>query len=110
MLRDDGMALFIEPLGHNPVINAYRRRTPEMRPPDEHPLRVDDLALAVRWFARSTSTTSTSSPSPPSAPSLELPASPPPAAHQLDQALFQRLPALRRHAWVAVLCLTRPRR
>ena len=52
VLHDDGTALFIEPLGHNPLINVYRRRTPEMRTPDEHPLRDDDLALAGRWFHR----------------------------------------------------------
>ncbi len=39
VLAPGGWAAFVEPLGHNPFINAYRRRTPEMRTPDEHPLR-----------------------------------------------------------------------
>ena len=39
VLRPEGRAIFIEPLGHNPLINLYRRRTPELRTPDEHPLR-----------------------------------------------------------------------
>jgi SAM-dependent methyltransferase len=46
-----GCAVFSEPLGHNPLINLYRRRTPDQRTADEHPLRVDDLRLAGRYFA-----------------------------------------------------------
>ncbi len=51
-LRPDGRAVFIEPLGHNPLINLYRRLTPELRTRDEHPLRVTDLRLARRFFGR----------------------------------------------------------
>ncbi|MEO0493729.1 MAG: class I SAM-dependent methyltransferase [Actinomycetota bacterium] len=50
VLRDDGRAVFIEPLGHNPLINAYRRRTPENRTEFEHPLRCEDFTLAQRYF------------------------------------------------------------
>lgn len=52
VLRPDGIAVFIEPLGHNPLINAYRNRTPEARTPDEHPLLKTDFATAQRYFAR----------------------------------------------------------
>ena len=38
VLEPTGIGVFEEPLGHNPAINAYRRRTPEMRTVDEHPL------------------------------------------------------------------------
>ena len=51
VLRPGGRAIFIEPFGHNPAINAYRRRTPAARTPDEHPLLRRDIALARRHFA-----------------------------------------------------------
>ncbi|MBX3727995.1 MAG: class I SAM-dependent methyltransferase [Candidatus Sumerlaeia bacterium] len=50
VLRPDGFAVFIEPLGHNPAINLYRRLTPAMRTDDEHPLMMADLRLARRYF------------------------------------------------------------
>ena len=42
-LKPGGKAIFREPLGHNPFINLYRRLTPNVRTPDEHPLTVDDI-------------------------------------------------------------------
>lgn len=50
VLRDGGVAIFAEPLGHNPVVNWYRNRTPELRTPDEHPLRVADLRRMGQEF------------------------------------------------------------
>lgn len=50
VLRPGGRAVFWEPLGHNPLLNAYRDRTPEARTPDEHPLLRSDFALAERFF------------------------------------------------------------
>jgi SAM-dependent methyltransferase len=52
VLRPGGWAIFTEPLGHNPLINAYRGRTPTMRTPDEHPLTMDDLAGLWDHFTR----------------------------------------------------------
>lgn len=43
VLKPGGVVLFTEPLGHNPAIEFYRRRTPEARTPDEHPLKVGDF-------------------------------------------------------------------
>ena len=51
VLRPGGRALFIEPLGHNPVINLYRRLTPSMRSDDEHPLKMKDFEAAERLFS-----------------------------------------------------------
>lgn len=51
VLKAGARALFIEPLGHNPAINAYRRRTPDMRSVDEHPLLMSDFAMARRAFS-----------------------------------------------------------
>jgi len=50
VLRPGGTALFWEPLGHNPVLNRYRDKTPEARTPDEHPLLRSDFQLAERFF------------------------------------------------------------
>ena len=52
MLVPGGRGLFMEPLGHNPMVNLYRRMTPKMRTPDEHPLLMSDFALAERSFER----------------------------------------------------------
>ncbi len=49
-LRPGGHAIFMEPLGHNPLINWYRRATPDLRTTDEHPLLMSDLALAAQYF------------------------------------------------------------
>ena len=43
VLKPGGIVLFTEPLGHNPAIEFYRKRTPEARTPDEHPLLVPDF-------------------------------------------------------------------
>lgn len=50
VLRDGGIAIFAEPMGHNPVVNWYRNRTPELRTPDEHPLLERDLRAMAREF------------------------------------------------------------
>jgi SAM-dependent methyltransferase len=50
LLAPGGKAVFLEPLGHNPLINLYRRLTPSMRTSDEHPLLMGDLRAAERHF------------------------------------------------------------
>lgn len=50
VLRPGGQAVFVEPMGHNPALNWYRSRTPELRTPDEHPLLMADFELAKRFF------------------------------------------------------------
>ena len=53
LLTADGTAVFLEPLGHNPLINWYRSRTPEMRSVDEHPLLRGDIeAISQRFHVR----------------------------------------------------------
>jgi ubiquinone/menaquinone biosynthesis C-methylase UbiE len=110
-LTPGGEGVFLEPLGHNPAINLYRRVTPAFRTPDEHPLRMSDLRLAERYFeevdARFFHLTSL----------LSVPlgnrrsfARWSRALERLDQALFARMPSLRRYAWVTVLSLARPRK
>lgn len=50
VLKDGGIAIFAEPLGHNPVVNWYRNRTPEIRTADEHPLLAQDLKQMAQGF------------------------------------------------------------
>jgi ubiquinone/menaquinone biosynthesis C-methylase UbiE len=50
VLKSDGKAVFMEPLGHNFLINWYRKRTPSLRTEDEHPLLKSDLKLLNTYF------------------------------------------------------------
>lgn len=50
LLKPGGSVLFLEPLGHNPAVNLFRRLTPSMRTVDEHPLLRRNLAIACRYF------------------------------------------------------------
>ncbi|MGP6156913.1 MAG: class I SAM-dependent methyltransferase [Vulcanimicrobiaceae bacterium] len=107
VLRPGGIAVFGEPLGHNALINVYRRRTPEQRTADEHPLLMRDFALARRYFGRvdvsyfhlatlaaipfrnkrgaKTAVT---------------------VLDALDRAVFRLIPAARRFAWIVVVVLS----
>jgi SAM-dependent methyltransferase len=110
-LRPGGNAVFIEPLGHNPVINLYRKLTPHLRTPDEHPLLMRDLRLAERYFGRvrlrffQLQTF------------LAIPFRNFPFIRPLrrtldamDQALFRVFPPARRYAWQVVIELAEPRK
>ncbi len=50
VLKPGGSAIFLEPLGHNPFINLFRKLTPSMRSVDEHPLTHVDLDEMERHF------------------------------------------------------------
>ncbi|WP_319421018.1 class I SAM-dependent methyltransferase [Pleurocapsa sp. FMAR1] len=50
ILQPEGKAIFLEPLGHNFLINLYRRLTPSIRSQDEHPLSETDLKAIKRNF------------------------------------------------------------
>ena len=52
VLKPNGTAIFTEPLGHNPLINLYRKATPNLRTEDEHPLLMKDLRLAGNFFGK----------------------------------------------------------
>jgi anti-anti-sigma factor len=108
VLRPDGVAVFTEPLGHNPMLNAFRRRTPTMRTPDEHPLLMSDLDMLrehfgeveVEWFHLTSLA---------AVPFANTPVMPPlmRSLERLDRRLF-RHERVRRHAWYVVLRLARP--
>lgn len=111
VLDDDGRAVFIEPMGHNPLINLYRRLTPTMRSEDEHPLKTADIRLAESFFERvecryyNLFTLA-------SVPLRGTPLFRPLHAtlRALDSVLFTLLPFTRRYAWMVLIELVRPRR
>ncbi len=109
VLRPSGRAVFLEPLGHNPLINWYRDRTPGLRTPDERPLRMDDIRLASAYFRRVHASYFTLL-SLAAVPFRNLPGFSVLARllHGADQALFTLVPPLRRHAWITVLELDAP--
>jgi SAM-dependent methyltransferase len=110
VLRPSGSAVFLEPMGHNPLINAYRRVTPGQRTEDEHPLLSRDLEVAERRFA----TVETEFFSLLSLAALPLRTGRTQrrvvaALDRADRALFRGLPFSRRHAWIVILRLSAPR-
>lgn len=54
ILKPDGHIVFLEPLGHNPLLNLFRKITPKLRTEDEHPLLIDDLKLLDKYFYKNT--------------------------------------------------------
>lgn len=104
VLKRGGRAVFLEPLGHNPLINWYRRRTPHLRSVDEHPLRVEDLAFFRRTFdhvtVRMFHLTSLAAVPLRKAPGFPAIVS---ALDAVDRGLFRTLPQLRKHAWSCVI-------
>ena len=50
VLKSKGNLLFIEPLGTNPIINFYRKLTPNSRSKDEHPLIKKDFEYLNKKF------------------------------------------------------------
>jgi len=109
VLRPNGRAVFFEPLGHNPLINLYRKLTPDMRTDDEHPLLTKHLRSLAEYFQ-------TVHASPFGLCVLgALPFRRTPifgmllrSLEWLDEILL-RLPWVKWQAWVVVLTLERPR-
>lgn len=50
-LKPGGKAVFIEPTGHNPLINCYRKMTPKLRTVDEKPMKRKDFRKASSYFS-----------------------------------------------------------
>ena len=109
VLTPEGSAVFIEPLGHNPLLRLYRWLTPSLRTADEHPLLAPDLVAAEAHFQLVQ----------PSYYHLQALAAVPfrrlpgfaalvRALDASDALVFRHWPALQRHAWNVVLELSRP--
>lgn len=111
VLRRDGRAFFVEPLGHNPIINLYRRRTPDQRSDDEHPLLTEDLATIRSCFDDFDASYFHL---------LGLLAIPAIGRRRLDdlvqrldrwdQALFRRFEPARKYAWIVGMQMSGPRK
>lgn len=110
VLTPDGRAVFFEPMGHNPAINLFRRLTPSMRSPDEHPLRDTDLQAASAWFGsvRADHHVLTSFAAVPFRRSgryggiiRRL--------NEVDRRVLARVPRLARYGWIVVLTVAAPR-
>lgn len=104
VLKKNGSAIFFEPLGHNPFINFYRNRTPQLRTEDEHPLLMKDIEFAQKYFSEVnvhyyhlTSIASSFIPFT----SVRKPFSA--LLNKLDNGLFKLLPGLRKNAWIVVI-------
>lgn len=54
VLTDSGIAVFIEPLGINPMISLYRALTPSSRTKDEHPFHFRDITAIQSNFTSCT--------------------------------------------------------
>ena len=111
VLKSSGQAIFMEPLGHNPFINAYRKLTPAIRTVDEHPLMLTDIKLMSKYFLnvdvryfylltlfaipfRNTYFFN---------PMLKF-------LEKTDNMLFSLFPFLRRYAWYVVINISNPRK
>lgn len=111
VLEPAGYALFVEPLGRNPFINMFRRVTPWMRTPDEHPLVEGDLQLAREYFGTVSRryyylTTLLALPIARSGFGQRVIR----VLNGLDRRLFGAFPALQTFAWIVVLEFRDPKK
>ena len=111
VLKPTGVAIFTEPLGHNPLINLYRKLTPKMRSPDEHPCVWNDFRILDRYFSK-TEATFHNLFSMGAVPFRSLPLFPAVlrGLEQVDEGIFKIIPYLRRHAWTTIFVLSGPRK
>lgn len=105
VLRPGGTGVFLEPLGHNLLINGFRRLTPSIRSADERPLRMSDLRRLEAWFDTVEvdyyyllSLLAAPAPLRRALPALE----------RIDRCLL-RVPLLQRQAWQALITVSGPR-
>jgi SAM-dependent methyltransferase len=106
--KHGGTAVFVEPLGHNPLINFYRKMTPSLRTVDEHPLISSDLVkiqsrfgeVRFRFFHFLSLTSVPFRGLPGYSYLLRL-------LDSLDQLLFRLLPFTRKYAWTIVIEMSR---
>lgn len=111
VMHPEGEAVFYEPMGHNPIINCFRRLTPRLRTDDERPLTRRDLRQIEDAFERvefhyfhMLSLLSLPLLRTPLFPRLR------DALEGLDRRVLDPIPAIGRLAWVVVMVLSGPRR
>ena len=109
VLKPDGVGIFIEPLGHNPIINLYRKITPDLRTIDEHPLRIGDIESATKHFGKVESyyfhiLTFLAVPFRKCGPLFTILLK---SLRLIDRLLFT-IPAIRKYAWIVVMIISKP--
>lgn len=104
VLKPAGKGIFFEPMGYNPLINFYRKLTPSLRTDDEHPLLLEDLELAGKYFSKVkphyfhlTSIAASFIP----VDSVRILLSVP--LNAVDSVIFKAAPFLKKYAWITVL-------
>jgi len=109
VLKPDGKAVFLEPMGHNPFINLFRRLTPNLRTADEHPLTVRDLELVKGFFqqvdCRFFCLSSLLAVSFHNTRALRQVVG---VLDKMDTTLFELIPPLKAQAWQVVIILEKP--
>jgi SAM-dependent methyltransferase len=109
ILKFEGSVIALEAIGHNPLINWYRNRTPYLRSDDEHPLLVEDLELSKRYFG-DVSVRYFNLATLAAAPLWKTPLiRPVVTALSLVDDLLLRIPVIQRQAWMAGMILSKPR-
>lgn len=111
IVRPGGRILCAEALGHNPLIQWYRDRTPHLRTAWEkdHILRMRDVQLAKRWFeVREVTFFNILSPAAAIAP--EVVRGPAIAFADAIDALLTRIPLVQLLSWIFVFELRKPER
>lgn len=51
VLKPGGLATFLDPLDHNPILNFMRKLTPAIRTPTEKPISLADIAKISKYFS-----------------------------------------------------------
>ena len=110
VLNSNGKAIFLEPLGHNFLINLYRRFTPNIRSEDEHPLLEKDLAflssnfhnVEIQYFYLTSLAASFIAGKPGFNSVLK-------SLEFLDSILF-KLPGVKKQAWLVLIQLSEPKK
>lgn len=108
VLKPGGRAVFVEPLGHNPLLNLFRSLTPGRRTRDERPLDARDLAMLRESFSAmrraNFGLTSLLAVCLPVEPAFKLALR---VLEPLDDGLLRRWPGLGATCWIAVVALDR---
>jgi ubiquinone/menaquinone biosynthesis C-methylase UbiE len=108
VLKPNGKAVFLEPLGHNFLINLYRQVTPTIRSEDEHPLLQSDLnsfsehfhQVNIRYFYLTSLAASFLAGKPGFTLALN-------CLEFLDSLLL-KIPPLKKQAWLVLMELSEP--
>ena len=104
VLKPGGKAVFVEPLNYNPIINFFRKMTPQRRTKTETPLTYRDIERLARSFRdfktyefNLVNIIAVTFPwKPLFSATLKL-------STQVDHFLLSRFPALRKYCWITVV-------